>query len=133
MGHPTVPVLPALLALSESEPVSGRALVTALIAGIELECRLAAVLGARHYDVGFHSTATLGTFGAAVACAHLLGLEADQWVHAMGLAGTQAAGLKAAFGTMTKPFHARHPAPGGLPPPLLAPPGFPPSAHVVQS
>src|SRR5207253_8269584 len=82
MGHPTVPVLPALLALSESERVSGQALVTALVAGIELECRLAAVLGPRHYDVGFHSTATLGTFGAAADCAHLLGLEAGQWVHA---------------------------------------------------
>jgi 2-methylcitrate dehydratase PrpD len=133
MGHPTVPVLPALLALCESERVSGRALVTALVAGIELECRLAAVLGPRHYDVGFHSTATLGTFGAAAACAHLLGLEADQWAHAMGLAGTQAAGLKAAFGTMTKPFHAGHAAAAGLLAALLARRGFTSAADVVEA
>ena len=133
MGHPTVPVLPALLALSESERVSGQALVTALVAGIELECRLAAVLGPRHYDVGFHSTATLGTFGAAAACAHLLGLEAGQWVHAMGLAGTQAAGLKAAFGTMTKPFHAGHAAAAGLLAALLARRGFTSATDVVEA
>jgi 2-methylcitrate dehydratase PrpD len=90
------------------------------------------VLGARHYDVGFHSTATLGTFGAAAACAHLLGLEAGQWVHAMGLAGTQAAGLKAAFGTMTKPFHAGHAAAGGLLAALLARRGFTSAADVVE-
>jgi len=132
MGHPTVPVLPALLALCEREPVRGDALLTALVAGIELECRLAAVIGARHYDVGFHSTATLGTFGAAAACAHLLGLEERQWAHAIGLAGTQAAGLKAAFGTMTKPFHAGHAAAAGLVAADLARRGFTSTADVVE-
>src|SRR6266849_2069867 len=105
-GHPSAPVLPALLALAETENADGCRFLTALVAGIELECRLGALLGGRHYEIGFHSTGTVGTFGAAAACAHLLGLEGDRWLHAIGNAGSEAAGLKAAFGTMTKPLHA---------------------------
>ena len=91
-GHPTVPVLPAVLALAEQTRANGKALLTAFVAGVELECRLGLLLGPRHYDIGFHSTGTLGTFGAAAAAAHLLGLDEPAWLHAMGLAGTQAAG-----------------------------------------
>src|SRR5262249_55463949 len=69
-GHPTVPVLPAVLALAEQSHASGKALLTAFVAGVELECRLALLLGPRHYEVGFHSTGTLGTFGAAAAASH---------------------------------------------------------------
>jgi 2-methylcitrate dehydratase PrpD len=133
MGHPTVPVLPALLALGEIEAVSGEALLTALVAGIEFECRLAALLGPRHYEVGFHSTATLGTFGAAAACAHLLGLNEASWMHAIGIAASQASGLKASFGTMTKPFHAGHAASAGLIAALLARAGFTSGANIVEA
>jgi 2-methylcitrate dehydratase PrpD len=132
-GHPTVPVLPALLALVDGGAATGRALLTALVAGIELECRLGVLLGARHYEVGFHSTATLGTFGAAAASAHLLGLDAGQWVQAMGLAGSQAAGLKSAFGTMTKPFHAGRAASAGLLAALLARGGFTAATDVLEA
>jgi 2-methylcitrate dehydratase PrpD len=132
-GHPTVPVLPALLALADRGEMTGRALLTALVAGIELECRLGVLLGARHYEVGFHSTATLGTFGAAAACAHLLGLDAGQWVQAMGLAGSQAAGLKSAFGTMTKPLHAGRAASAGLLAALLARGGFTAATDVLEA
>jgi 2-methylcitrate dehydratase PrpD len=132
-GHPTVPVLPALLALVAGEATTGRALLTALVAGIELECRLGVLLGAAHYEVGFHSTGTLGTFGAAAACAHLLGLDAGQWVRAMGLAGSQAAGLKSAFGTMTKPFHAGRAASAGLLAALLARGGFTAATDVLEA
>jgi 2-methylcitrate dehydratase PrpD len=132
-GHPTVPVLPALLALVAGEATTGRALLTALVAGIELECRLGVLLGAPHYEVGFHSTGTLGTFGAAAACAHLLGLDAGQWVQAMGLAGSQAAGLKSAFGTMTKPFHAGRAASAGLLAALLARGGFTAATDVLEA
>ena len=59
-----------------------------------------------HYDGGFHATATVGSFGAAAACAHLLGLDAETTARALGIAGTQAAGLKSHFGTMCKPLHA---------------------------
>jgi 2-methylcitrate dehydratase PrpD len=123
-GHPSVPVLPALLALTETERVNGAALLTALVAGIELECRLGLLLGAGHYLAGFHATGTLGTFGAAAACAHLMHLDGDQWLHALGLAGTQAAGLRSGFGTMAKPLHAGRAASAGLLSALLARGGF---------
>jgi 2-methylcitrate dehydratase PrpD len=132
-GHPTVPVLPALLALVDREAVTGRELLTALVAGIELECRLGALVGGQHYEVGFHSTATLGTFGAAAAAAHLLRLDLGQWLQAMGLAGSQAAGLKSAFGTMTKPFHAGRAASAGLLSALLARGGFTAATDVLET
>jgi 2-methylcitrate dehydratase PrpD len=124
MGHPSVPVLPALLALGESSGASGRALLAALVAGVEMECRLGLLVGPGHYAAGFHSTATLGTFGAAAACAHLLDLDEEAWLHAMGLAGTQAAGLKSGFGTMAKPLHAGRAASAGLLAATLARGGF---------
>jgi 2-methylcitrate dehydratase PrpD len=131
-GHPTVPVLPALLALGETEGASGRALLEAFVAGVELECRLGALLGADHYAAGFHATGTLGTFGAAAACARLLGLDADGWLHALGLAGTQAAGLKSGFGTMAKPLHAGRAAAAGLLAALLARGGFTAARDVIE-
>ena len=123
-GHPSVPVLPALLALAESTRANGRAFLAALVAGVELECRLGLLVGAGHYALGFHSTGTLGTFGAAAACAHLLDLNEGAWLHALGLAGTQAAGLKSGFGTMAKPLHAGRAASAGLLAATLARGGF---------
>ncbi len=119
-GHPSVPVLPALFALAEGEPASGAALLTAFVAGVELECRLGLLLGPAHYAAGFHATATLGAFGAAAACAHWLGLDEPGWHAALGLAAVQAAGLKAAFGSMAKPFQAGRAASAGLLAALLA-------------
>lgn len=132
-GHPTVPVLPALLALADGAPVNGAALLTALVAGVELECRLGDVIGIGHYDVGFHATGTLGTFGSAAACAHLLGLGDGAWQHALGLAGTQAAGLKSGFGTMAKPLHAGRAATAGLLAAELAARGFTGAAGIVET
>jgi 2-methylcitrate dehydratase PrpD len=78
-GHPSVVILPALLALAEERGSSGAAVLTAFVAGYELECRLGRVLAPGHYDVlGFHATATIGSFGAAAACANLLGLDYEQ-------------------------------------------------------
>jgi 2-methylcitrate dehydratase PrpD len=124
IGHPSGPVLPALLALGETEQAGGQALLAALVAGVELECRVGTLLGGMHYAAGFHTTGTVGTFGAAAACAHLLGLDREGWLHALGLAGTQAAGLKSAFGTMAKPLHAGRAASAGLLSALLARGGF---------
>jgi 2-methylcitrate dehydratase PrpD len=124
MGHPSVPVLSALLVLAEAEAVDGRALLAALVAGVELECRVGSLLGGGHYAAGFHTTGTVGTFGAAAACAHLMGLDQGGWLHALGLAGTQAAGLKSGFGTMAKPLHAGRAASAGLLSALLARGGF---------
>ncbi len=132
-GHPTVPVLPAVGALAERDRRSGIDLLAALVAGIEVECRLGALLGAPHYDIGWHATATLGTFGAAAAVAHLLGLDEGSWRNALGLAGTQAAGLKSGFGTMAKPLHAGRAAQSGLLAALLARGGFTANPDIVET
>jgi 2-methylcitrate dehydratase PrpD len=106
-GHPSVAILPALLALAEVRGASGEDVLTAFVAGYELQCRVGRVVAQGHYDgLGFHATATIGSFGAAAACAHLLGLGAEAFATALGIAGTQAAGLKSMFGTMCKPLHA---------------------------
>jgi len=102
------------------------------VAGIELECRLGALLGLGHYAAGFHATGTVGTFGAAAACAHLLGLDEGGWLNALGLAGTQAAGLKSGFGTMAKPLHAGRAASAGLLSALLARGGFTAQTAILE-
>ena len=124
-GHPSVAILPALLALAEERGSSGADVLTAFVAGYELQCRIGRTIAPGHYDgLGFHATATVGSFGAAAACAHLLGLDADRFATALGIAGTQAAGLKSMFGTMCKPLHAGKAAYHGLMAAKLAARGF---------
>ncbi len=113
-GHPTVPLVPAILALGESLGANGRDLVTAFVAGYESECRIGLLVAPGHYGRGFHATATIGCFGAAAASANLMGLDAEATARALGIVGTQAAGLKSQFGTMCKPLHAGHAAATGL-------------------
>jgi 2-methylcitrate dehydratase PrpD len=113
-GHPTVPVAAAVLALGEAMGASGRDVLTAFIAGYEVECRLGEMSGPKHYDLGYHATGTFGTFGAAAAAAKLMGLDADRTAQALGIAASQASGLKINFGTMTKPLHAGKAAMNGL-------------------
>jgi 2-methylcitrate dehydratase PrpD len=124
MGHPTVPVMPALLALAETGEANGRDFLTAFILGFEAECRIGSSVLPFHYQQGWHATSSIGRFGAAIACAKLLGLPAEKLVYAVGIAGTQAAGLKQVFGTMSKPFHAGKAAADGLLAALLADQGF---------
>ena len=112
--HPTTVILPGLLALAEAHRLSGRALLEAFVAGYEAAGLIGTALSASHYARGFHATGTIGTFGAAAACAHLLGLDEARTAIAYGLAGSQAAGLKAQFGTMAKPLHAGRAAEAGL-------------------
>lgn len=132
-GHPSVPILPALLALAEWQRRHGRDFLAAFVAGFETECRVGAIVGPGHYAVGFHATATLGSFGSAAACAHLLDLDESLWRHTLGIAGTQAAGLKSMFGTMCKPFHAGRAAVNGLSAALLARRGFTSNPDVVET
>ncbi len=132
-GHPSAPVVPAVLALAERDGRDGASLLVALVVGIEFECRLGALVNPGHYAAGFHATGTLGTFGAAAAAAHLLSLDGDQWRHAIGLAGTQAAGLKSGFGTMAKPLHAGRAAANGLTAALLARNGFTANPSIIET
>lgn len=113
-GHPTVPVAPVVLALGEKSAASGKDVLTAFAAGVEGECRIGAYMGMTHYEKGWHSTATIGTFGGAIGAARMMGLDSEKCALAMGIAGTQAAGLKSMFGTMCKPLHAGKAAQNGL-------------------
>ena len=131
-GHPSVPILPGLLALAELKESSGTEVITAFVAGYETACRIGAALQPGHYNLGFHSTGTVGCFGAAAACARLLGLDGDATAMALGIAGTQAAGLKSQFGTMCKPFHAGKAAQNGLLAARLAQRGFSSRIDIVE-
>ncbi len=113
-GHPTVPVAPVVFALGEHLDSSGSDLLTAFIAGVDVECILGRYAGPSHYAKGWHATGTLGTFGAAAAASVLRKLDTPTTAAALGIAGTQAAGLKSQFGTMCKPLHAGHAAATGV-------------------
>jgi len=133
MGHPTVPVAPVVFALAQQLGASGAAALEAFIAGVETECGIARLLGPSHYARGWHTTATTGTFGAAAAAAHLLGVEGEALSHAFGLTGTQAAGLKSCFGTMSKPLHPGKAAQNGLLAARLAARGFTSDTDILAS
>jgi len=112
--HPTVCVLPAALATAEVEVKSGRDLLVAYHAGVEVECKIAEAMSPRHYEDGFHSTGTCGVFGGAAACTKLKGLDVIRTSRAFGIAASHSAGLRENFGTMTKPFQAGHATESGV-------------------
>lgn len=123
-GHMSAAIIPGLLALAQGRGASGADFIAAFVAGYETACRVGKLVEPAHYANGFHATATIGSLGAAVACAHLLHLSPEQACHALGVAATQAAGLKVMFGTMAKPLHAGLASQNGLRAALLARKGF---------
>jgi len=114
LGHPSAPVLPALLALSEEIVLDGPTFLRAAICGLETEMRLGSLIFPEHYDRGWHTTATVGTIGAAVACGIAMGADEAQLRNAVGLAVSQAAGVKSMFGTMAKSIQVGRAAANGL-------------------
>ncbi len=131
--HPTGPVLSAALPLTEWKGLSGREMLTALALGMELELRVGTAVYPSHYDIGWHITGTAGTFGAAAAAGRLLKLDPGRMGHALGLAGTQASGLREMFGAMAKSFHIGKAASAGLHSALLAEKGFTASDQVLEA
>jgi len=123
-GHQSVPLVAPLLALAEARRLSGSALITAYIVGIETEIRLARAVNFHHYDKGWHPTATIGIFGTTAAVAHLIGLDVPRLSVALAIAASFASGLKANFGTMVKPLHVGQTARNGLLAVLLAEAGY---------
>lgn len=123
-GHPSVPLVPAVLAVGEHVGATGREAVAAYAAGFETMCSLAGPVSPRHYELGWHATATFGTFGATAAAAYLLGADADTVRRALSIAASMPAGLKRNFGSMTKPLHAGLAARSGVTAALLADDGF---------
>lgn len=123
-GHPSAPVLPALFALADEIGGSGRDFIAAYVAGFETECKISMGVNFYQYTRGWHPTTTIGVFGAAAACAHLLRLSDEQTATALAIAASLAAGIKSNFGTMVKPLHVGHCARSGLFAALLAKNGY---------
>lgn len=114
LGHPSAPVLPAVLAAAEQGLRSGADALTAYVVGVEVQSRIGMAIGDEHYAKGWHTTSTVGVLGAAAAVSRLLSLDSAGFATAMGIAASSASGLKANFGTMTKPLHAGQAAERGL-------------------
>jgi 2-methylcitrate dehydratase PrpD len=124
IGHPSVVIFSAALAVAQKTGASGSAFLDAALIGMETACRIGRWLGMAHYQHGFHQTATAGSFGATASAARLLGLNSMQTRHALGIAATRASGLKSQFGTMGKPYNAGIAASNGVEAAMLAAQGF---------
>ena len=122
--HPTAPVAPALLALAEIRPLSGRDLLLAFVLGVDVECRLGNAVSPAHYDRGWHITSTCGVFGAAAAAGKAIGLDAPRLGAALGIASAQSSGLVETLGSMAKSVGVGNAARGGLLAALLAEQGL---------
>jgi len=123
-GHPGVAIWPALLALGDARKVSGGQLASAFVVGFEVIVKLSRAMAVKHYARGWHSTSSIGAIGAAVACAHLLRLDAARTISAIGLAVAQTAGARQNFGTDAKSFQAGQANAAALRAALLAETGF---------
>ena len=130
--HPSSPVLPAALAVGEHLHASGRDVLAASVLGMEACCRIGMAVHPYHYDEGWHITGTTGVFGSIIAAARLSGLDLDQVTHGLGIAGTQAAGVREVFGSMTKPFHPGRSAQSGVLASLLAQRGFTSTTEILE-
>lgn len=113
-GHASAVVLPAVLAVAEAEQKTGKEILTAFITGVEVCCKLGSYMNPSHYRIGWHSTATIGVLGAAVAIGKLYEFDTEKMRTVLGLAGSMMSGLRANFGTMTKPFHVGYAARNGV-------------------
>jgi 2-methylcitrate dehydratase PrpD len=132
-GHPTVPLLPAVLALGQEVHAPGREVLLAYALGFEVETKIGLGVNPRHYDLGWHATSTLGTLGAAAACAKLLRLDVEHTRMALGIAASTASGMRQNFGTMTKPLHPGQAAMNGVTAAQLATLGWTADAHILEA
>jgi len=133
LTHPTTPVLAAALAIGERARISGEELLLGYVLGVEVECRIADAIHPRHYQAGFHSTATMGGLGAAMAVGKILQLKEEELRRALGIAASMASGLRENFGTMTKPLHAGRAAENGVTAALLARDGFTAATNILEA
>lgn len=124
LTHPTMPPLIASLAVGEHMGISGRTMLEAFLTGFEVECKIAEAIAPAHYKKGFHSSGTIGTFGAAVTTAKLLNLKGDKLAHMLAIAASSASGIRVNFGSMTKPLHVGRASQNGVVAAQLAARGF---------
>ena len=133
LTHPTTPVLAAVLAVGQTQKITGAEFVLAYVLGVEVECRIADAINPRHYQSGFHSTSTMGGLGAAMAAGKILGMKEPQLLMTLGIAASMASGLRENFGTMTKPLHAGRAAENGVTAALLARDGFTAAPNILEA
>jgi 2-methylcitrate dehydratase PrpD len=133
IGHPGTVILPAAFAAAEDREADGSDLVRAVNAGVDAARFVGSLVMPGHYEAGYHSTSTIGVFGAAAAAGTIMNLTSSAMTTAIGLAATQAAGLKCMFGTMAKPFHAGRAAWSGVVAARLAAGGFTANNHALES
>jgi 2-methylcitrate dehydratase PrpD len=133
MGHPSAVVLPAVLAAAEEAEASGNELLTGFIVGVEVACKLGAALNPIHFQNGWHSTATVGAFGAAAACATIWGVSADVIASSFGLVPIMAGGLRANNGTEAKAYQVGQAAHGGIVASNLARAGLLASPDILEA
>jgi 2-methylcitrate dehydratase PrpD len=131
-GHPTAPVLAAVLAVAERRDLPGLDLLSGIAVGLEVEKTLGLGCQPEHYDRGYHPTGSLGVFGAAAGAAKMLGLPPEQIRMTLGIAASRAAALRANAGTMTKPLHVGFAARDGVEAAALAGMGVTASASAVS-
>ena len=131
--HPTAVVASALLALAEHRRIAGAEFLHALALGIECACRIGNAVGPAHYEGGWHISATCGVFGAAAAAGKVLGLDAQRMSWALGIAATEAAGLRMMLGSMAKCYNLGNAARSGLNAALLAAHGFTSSERALEA
>ncbi|MFC2016492.1 MmgE/PrpD family protein [Chloroflexota bacterium] len=132
IGHPSVFLVPAILAIGESAGSSGKDILTAYVVGYETSCHIAKPILQSHYVQGWHSTSTFGTLGASASVAWLRKLNTHQVKEAFGIAASLAGGLRQNFGTMTKPLHAGMAAANGIQAVLLAEAGFTADDSIIE-
>ncbi len=132
LAHPSAPLVAAVLAAGELARAPGASLLDAWVVGFEIEAVLGRAMNPRHYTQGWHCTSTIGTVGAAAAAARVLGLEQEAVVRCLGIAASEASGLKENFGTDTKPLHAGLAARNGVVAALLARHGLTASSKAIE-
>lgn len=124
VSHPSVPIVPALLAVAQSRPGLEDRMATAFAIGVTVNIALGRVMGFSHYNKGWHATSTLGPVATAAALAHLLSLDEEQTRHALAIAAIASGGMQRNFGTMSKPLQAGTASAGGVRAALLADAGM---------
>src|SRR5712691_851753 len=132
LTHPTIPPLTAPLAVGERLGVSGQAMLEAFLVGFEVECKIADAIYPTHYKQGFHTSGTIGAFGAMAAAAKLLTLDRAALAHAIGITASMSGGIRVSFGTMTKPLHVGRAAFNGVTAAELAAKGFTAGADALD-
>lgn len=130
--HVSSPVFPAILGPAETLGISGMEFLGAFVLGFEAAAHIGLAIHPAHYDLGWHITGTVGCFGAAAAAGKVLGLDTQQMIYALGAAGTQAAGVREVFGSMSKPLHAGRAAQSGLLAAILASKGFTSTTQILE-